>query len=67
MTADDALMEAWKLGLADAGWTQATMDRAEELLPTLVAAGYAFADRGTWRFTPEGVARAEALERQREQ
>jgi hypothetical protein len=51
--------------MAEAGWTRAVMDRAEELLPVLLAAGYAAEDRGTWRFTPAGVARAEELERER--
>ena len=65
MNPDEALTEAWNLGMDEAGWTDAVMERAEELLPTLLAAGYAAADSGTWRFTPEGVAKAEELERQR--
>lgn len=51
----------------DAGWTGAVMERAEELLPPLLAAGYAAADGRTWRFTPEGVARAEGLGRERDE
>jgi hypothetical protein len=44
------------------------MDEAEELLPALLAAGYAAADdeAGTWWFTSAGVARAEQLERSAE-
>jgi hypothetical protein len=46
-------MEAWELGF----------DRAEELPPTLVEAGFVATDGDwTWWFTPEGVARAEELE-----
>jgi hypothetical protein len=53
MDADAALMEAWELGF----------DRAEELPPTLVEAGFVATDGDwTWWFTPEGVARAEELE-----
>ncbi len=55
-------MEAYGLGMDDAGWTEAVMNRAAELLPTLVAAGYASEDADTWRFTPEGVARIDELE-----
>lgn len=62
---DKALTEAWDLGMDEAGWTDAVMQRAEELLPALLAAGYAAADSGRWWFTPEGVARAEELEEQR--
>jgi hypothetical protein len=63
--ADTALMRAYNLGMDDAGWTDAVMDEAEELLPTLLEAGYAASDdeAGTWWFTAEGVARAEELER----
>lgn len=63
--ADTALMRAYNLGMDDAGWTDAVMDEAEELLPTLLEAGYAATDdeAGTWRFTAEGVARAKELER----
>jgi hypothetical protein len=35
MTADEALMEAWELGMGEDGWSDAVMDRAEELLPVL--------------------------------
>jgi hypothetical protein len=50
----------------EAGWTDEVMDRAEELLPALVAAGYASMDDETttsytWRFTPAGVARMQKL------
>ena len=40
------------------------INEAEELLPTLLEAGYAATDdeAGTWWFTAEGVARAEQLE-----
>jgi len=62
MDADAALMRAWDLGMGDAGWTAEVMAIADQLLPTLVAAGYAVADQHTWRFTPKGVARAEELE-----
>jgi len=48
----------------DAGWTDAVMDEAEELIPTLLEAGYVSVDdqARTWAFTKEGVARAEELE-----
>jgi len=51
--------------MGDEGWSDAVMDEAERLLPTLVKAGYVSVDEeaATWRFTPEGVARAEELER----
>lgn len=54
MDADEALLQAWNLGI-DTGWTDAVIDEAERLLPTLIAAGYADADekRGRWRFTPK--------------
>jgi DNA-binding IclR family transcriptional regulator len=47
----------------DARWTGEVMDKAEELLPTLAAAGYVAVDEeaGTWRFTEKGVARAELI------
>jgi hypothetical protein len=47
------------------GWTDAVMEEAEQLLPTLLEAGFAAVDdqAGTWWFTREGVARAEHLER----
>jgi hypothetical protein len=63
VTADEALIEAWNLGMDRAGWNDAVMERAEQLLPILVEAGYVLADGDTWGFTPEGVARAEELER----
>jgi hypothetical protein len=64
MDADEALMRAWNLVLDEEGWTDKVMDEAERLLPTLVDAGYAASDdiASTWRFTPEGVARARELE-----
>lgn len=48
----------------EAGWTDAVMEEAEELLPILVSAGYAAVDdvAQTWRFTKAGVARAEQIE-----
>ena len=62
MNADEALVEAWELGMGDGGYTDAVMQRAEELLPTLIQAGYVAVDGDwTWWFTPEGVARAEQL------
>jgi hypothetical protein len=57
--ADQALIEAWELSLAD--HTDQVEDRFEELLPALVRAGYAETDDFTWRFTPKGVARADEL------
>jgi hypothetical protein len=46
----------------NAGWTDAVLDEAERLLPTLVDAGYAEAEGLTWKFTPQGVARAMELQ-----
>lgn len=48
----------------DAGWSDAAMDEAERLLPTLLKAGYVTVDdeSGTWAFSDAGVARAEALD-----
>jgi hypothetical protein len=65
MNADEALLRAWNLGMDDAGWTDAVMEEADLLLPTLLAAGFAATgDEGwTWWFTDEGIARAEELER----
>jgi hypothetical protein len=60
--ADEALMRAWDLAMYEGGPTDKVMDEAEQLLPTLVAAGYADTGDGTWWFTPEGVKRAEAIE-----
>ena len=67
MTADEALMEAWELGMGEDGWSDAVMDRTEELLPVLLEAGYAATDDdgSRWWFTDAGVARAEELERLR--
>jgi DNA-binding IclR family transcriptional regulator len=49
----------------DKGWTDAVMAEAERLIPTLLDAGYVSVDdeAATWRFTPQGVARAEDLDR----
>ena len=60
---DAALIRAWNLGMDDAGWTDEVMDKAEELLPTLVAAGYVAVDEEahTWWFTKKGVARADQI------
>jgi hypothetical protein len=65
MDADAALIQAWELGMDEAGWTDAVMDEAERLLPILIQAGYAATDaeKWTWWFTDKGVARAEELER----
>ena len=63
MDADAALIQAWNVGMDDAGWTNEVMDKAERLLPTLVAAGYVAMDdeSNTWWFTKKGVARADQL------
>lgn len=63
MDADTALIRAWNLGMDDAGWTDEVMEKAEQLLPTLIAAGYVAVDdeAGTWWFTKNGVARAEEI------
>jgi hypothetical protein len=68
MDADEALIEAWDLGMDDAGYSDAVIDRAEDLLPTLIAAGYAATDNAaaTWWFTDKGVAQAKKLEADRE-
>jgi hypothetical protein len=44
-------------------WTDEVMDKAEELLPTLIAAGYAARDdeANTWWSTKKGVARANEI------
>jgi hypothetical protein len=63
MTADDvdrALLRAWELSLEDL--SDSTDAEIEELLPQLVAAGYVRVSPDRWRFTPEGVARAKALD-----
>jgi hypothetical protein len=59
---DANLMRAWDLGMGEGGWSDAVMDEAERLLPSLLTAGYVEADGSTWRFSAAGVARAEALE-----
>jgi hypothetical protein len=45
--------------------SRAEVRRAEELLPTLLAAGYALVGGGTCRLTALGVARVAELERRR--
>jgi hypothetical protein len=57
--ADKALSEAWTL--ADVNYTAELYSRFEELLPTLLQAGYADADEYPWHFTPKGVASASEL------
>jgi len=57
--ADSALIRAWHLALED--YTDEIYAVFEQLLPSLVEAGYAEADEHTWHFTPRGVARAEEL------
>ncbi len=63
MDAETALIRAWSLGMDDAGWTDEVMDKAEELTPTLLEAGYVAVDdeTGTWWFTKKGVARVDEL------
>jgi hypothetical protein len=66
MDVDTALLRAYDLGMDEAGWTEEVMEEADQLLPTLVAAGYAAVDDKTstsytWRFTPTGVARIREL------
>jgi hypothetical protein len=58
---DATLLRAYDLGMDEAGWTDAVMDEAEELLPALVEAGYAERDEWTWKFTPKGIARVYEL------
>jgi hypothetical protein len=65
--ADAALIRAFNLGMDDAGWTEEVMDKAELLLPTLVAAGYATKDDDTWRFTEKGVTRYDEIEATRDE
>ena len=62
MEVDTTLLRASGLGLDEAGWTDAVMDEAEELLPALVEAGYAERDEWTWKFTPKGIARIDELQ-----
>jgi hypothetical protein len=65
--ADEALVEAWRLGVEN--HSDEVAQRYEELLPTLIAAGYAESEKVTWeadfseiwRYTPKGVARANEL------
>ena len=66
MTADEALIAAFELGMESNDWTDADEEEAERLLPSLIEAGYAevtstgeFYD--TWAFTPAGVARYDVL------
>ena len=58
MQPDQALIRAWTL---TDDWTDASEDEMETLLPTLRDAGYVEVQENAWNFTPEGVARAEAL------
>jgi hypothetical protein len=62
VTPDEALIEAYDLGVDEAGYTDAMMDRAEQLLPVLIDAGYAATDdaRSRWWFTDAGIARVDA-------
>jgi hypothetical protein len=62
--ADAALMQAWKLGEGDDGWSDAVIEEAERLLPTLIEAGCAETKDATWNFTAKGVARAMELDRE---
>jgi hypothetical protein len=55
---DDTLLYAWEL--AKSGDTHA-VEAFERVLPLLIRAGYAEANRFTWQFTPKGVERAQAL------
>jgi hypothetical protein len=55
---DETLLYAWEL--AKAGDNHA-VEAFERVLPLLIRAGYAEANRFTWQFTPKGVERAEAL------
>jgi hypothetical protein len=63
MTADEALLRAWNLGLDEDGWTDAVTEEAGTLLPTLLAAKYAAIDdeARNWWFTELGIARAKEL------
>jgi len=55
---DETLLYAWEL--AKAGDNHA-VEAFECVLPLLIRAGYAEANRFTWQFTPKGVERAQAL------
>lgn len=59
--ADAVLMRAWALSLEN--HTDEIQVQLEAMLPILVASGYAEAKEHIWSFTPEGVGRAEELER----
>ncbi len=59
--ADRDLLRAWEI--FDGDFTDEVFAEIEELLPTLVAAGYVEAQEDRWGLTPKGVARAEELER----
>jgi hypothetical protein len=59
---DEALIQAWNLGDRDDAWSEPVIEIAEQLLPILIAAGYAEATDTVWRFTPEGIARAMEIE-----
>jgi len=71
MDADTALLRAWNLGEAEAGWSDALAAEGERLLPILLEADYArrlsvdeARDAGvSWTFTQKGVLRAMDLER----
>ena len=65
MDPDEALTRAWHLGEDEEGWSDAVMAEAELLLPVLIEAGYAETEGDTWTFTPEGVARAMELDREK--
>ena len=61
---DQALSRAWELFLEDL--SDDTDGELGELLPPLVEAGYVAIDGESptgyhWRFTPEGIKRAEAV------
>ena len=59
VTTDEALIQAWRLGLKDPEpWVD---DALEPLIPVLIESGYAKGDDWTWAFTPQGIARLEAL------
>ena len=62
MDADEALVQAWNLGMDDEGWSDSVIDEAALLLPALIEAGYAEEKYNTWNFTTKGVARARELD-----